>query len=110
MVDAFVGIGGAEAGDGQERTARSPHTGGTLNDAVTLSAAQTAGTISLGAGTDVLTLANGTNSLTLGNDIETVTGGTGALGRQVVPQIIERGAAVRILSLNPPPTGDFPGG
>jgi uncharacterized protein YbjT (DUF2867 family) len=39
-----------------------------------------------------------------------VTGGTGALGRQVVPQIIERGAAVRILSLDPPPTGDFPGG
>jgi uncharacterized protein YbjT (DUF2867 family) len=39
-----------------------------------------------------------------------VTGGTGALSRQVVPLLIERGAEVRILSLDPPPTGDLQGG
>ncbi len=51
--------------------------GGTGNDTITLGAAQTSGSINLGAGTDSLTLANGTNILTVSNT-ETITGGTGA--------------------------------
>ena len=51
--------------------------GGTGDDAVTLGAAISGAAVSLGNGTDTLTLADGTNSLTV-TGIETITGGTGA--------------------------------